>query len=301
MPAPSAAGRPWATGGRRAAAAAAGCAGALTASGSGRRPSGRPWASRPARASASRSRPARASAPGGRGRLRRLRRWRGRGRLGRRRRRGRDALGGGGVYFCSRARFSSAASVSIRPGLPGRCAAELAQQLEHRLAIGLARVGVAGTCAWPCSSRRYSSRGDGSPRAADAELRLRRALASSRAGGLRRPRRGRPRSPTGDGGRRSDRDRRRRAGACRACGRRTGSGATGTGTEAVISGRWRECTAISGTATAPPTPTIAQHVPTATFCTVAAPPPPSSWATMPHGLQAASRRRRRGAARRSRW
>ena len=37
--------------------------------------------------------------------------------------------------------------------------------------------------------------------------------------------------------------------------------------------------AISGTATAPPPTTSAQHAPTATFCTLASPPPPTSCAT----------------------
>ena len=228
------------------------------------------------------------------------------GRLGRRRLRrsgrGRRAgvampFGGGGVTFCSRARFSSAASVSIRPGLPGRAARNLRRSSNIALRsawLGLVRMNlrIALLIAPVLAAR--DARRQAEPRAARlglAPLLGPRGLRERDARDHRRRRHGRAR----DSGRGLP------AGRPHACGREAGSGATGTGIDAAISGRWREWTAISGTATAPPTPTIAQQVPTATFCTVAAPPPPSSCATRPHGLQAASRRRRRGAARRSRW
>ena len=57
----------------------------------------------------------------------------------------------------------------------------------------------------------------------------------------------------------------------------------------------------TGTVTAPPPTTSAQHAPTATFCTVATLPPPSNWATTAHGLQLASRRRREGRSRSEAW
>ena len=154
-----------------------------------------------------------------------------------------------------------------RPAARPRCCVKLAQQLEHLVALGLARVAapeLAHGLAERAGTRRASALDAALPtRAARLAFALRAFAASSAA---RRRDRARPRSSRGDGGAGTT-GTGAAGGARRGCGRGAASGATGTGTDGRDLRQVARVHGDLGTATAPPTPTIAQQAPTATFCT----------------------------------